>query len=257
TSGPTTAAVAQKCLPYFQRAVEADPTHIMAGLNLIEALFGLNQRDAAIAQCRRLLSVLGSSTGYWLPAAGYFSSPHFPPVCDLFRVEWEKAAWAHAGRPIAEAKAKEALIRWRVHGILAEATNDLSHAYEAVACRPDLAPTQTLLGLMLLNARRPKDAVPHLRQANKANPFDCGTAGLLFHALGEAGHALAQRTLARARRLLSKAGSGRLPVEHYMRATPPPGDELASITILCCKQLEYTKHALERLFRHTRQPYEL
>ena len=38
----------------------------------------------------------------------------FPPGFDLFRVEWERAAWAHAGDPNAEAAAKVSLLRWRL-----------------------------------------------------------------------------------------------------------------------------------------------
>ena len=42
-----------------------------------------------------------------------------------------------------------------------------------------------------------------------------------------------------------------------MERVPPPGDEMASIIILCCNQVEYTKLCLESVLRHTRPPYEL
>jgi GT2 family glycosyltransferase len=39
--------------------------------------------------------------------------------------------------------------------------------------------------------------------------------------------------------------------------TPPAGDELVSLIILCCNQLAYTRLCLESVLRHTRAPYEL
>jgi hypothetical protein len=44
---------------------------------------------------------------------------HFPTAFDLFRVEWERAAWKHAGDPAAEARAKRDVLRWRLHALLA------------------------------------------------------------------------------------------------------------------------------------------
>ena len=37
----------------------------------------------------------------------------------------------------------------------------------------------------------------------------------------------------------------------------PAGDELASIVVLCCNQLAYTRGCLESVFAHSRPPYEL
>ena len=42
-----------------------------------------------------------------------------------------------------------------------------------------------------------------------------------------------------------------------MARVPPAGDELASIIILCCNELEYTRLCLESVLRKTRSPYEL
>ena len=38
---------------------------------------------------------------------------------------------------------------------------------------------------------------------------------------------------------------------------PPVANELASIIILCCNELEYTRQCLESVLRWTRPPYEL
>src|SRR5205807_2013812 len=35
------------------------------------------------------------------------------------------------------------------------------------------------------------------------------------------------------------------------------GDELASLIILCCNELDYTRQCLESVLQHTRPPYEL
>src|SRR5207247_5539252 len=56
--GPVTSTLAQKVVGYFQRAAENDPNHLMAGLNLAEALVGLNQKDAAVAQAKRILATI-------------------------------------------------------------------------------------------------------------------------------------------------------------------------------------------------------
>ena len=37
----------------------------------------------------------------------------------------------------------------------------------------------------------------------------------------------------------------------------PDGSELASIIVLCCNQLDYTRQCLESVLQHTRPPYEL
>src|SRR2546429_4989720 len=44
-----------EAVPFFQRAVESDPTHVVAALNLAEALIGIEQKGPAIEQARRAL----------------------------------------------------------------------------------------------------------------------------------------------------------------------------------------------------------
>ena len=80
---------------------------------------------------------------------------------------------------------------------------------------------------------------------------------MLFQALGDAGDGLGQRRLAEERRLLAKAAPESVPAEPWIVQTPPAGDELASIIILCCNELAYTRQCLESVVRYTRRPYEL
>ena len=35
------------------------------------------------------------------------------------------------------------------------------------------------------------------------------------------------------------------------------GDELTSLLILCCNEVDYTRRCLESVWQHTRAPYEL
>src|SRR5262249_57155167 len=89
----------------------------------------------AVDQARRALALLersSAATSSWLDAAPY------PHGFDLLRVEWERAAWTHAGNPAAEALAKRDLLRWRLHTILGTLTGDLAHYHEAALARPDL-----------------------------------------------------------------------------------------------------------------------
>ncbi len=67
---------------------------------------------------------------------------------------------------------------------------------------------------------------------------------------------MGQRRLAHDRRLLAKAAPRAAP-RQWMDRVPPPGDELASIIILCCNELEYTRLCLESVLRYTRPAYEL
>ena len=78
---------------------------------------------------------------------------------------------------------------------------------------------------------------------------------MLYQALGDTGDGLGQRRLAEERRLLAKAAPEAVPAEPWIVQTPPAGDELASIIILCCNELAC--QCLASVLKHTRQPYEL
>jgi GT2 family glycosyltransferase/Tfp pilus assembly protein PilF len=244
----------QQAIGCFRRAIACDPDYVVAGLNLVEGLLVSGQRDAAIEEARRVVAALDQEKR--LPW-GAVDACHFPAGFDLFRVEWERAAWSHAGEPAAEWRAKQKLLRWRLHSLLGGLTDDCAHFYEAAIARPDLPSTRAALGCALAREGQMSQAAPHLRQAVQDNPFDLEASRALFQVLGQVGDGMGQRRLADQRRLLTKAAPQSVPVEPWNERVPPAGDELASIIVLCCNQLEYTRLCLEGVLRHTRAPYEL
>src|SRR5579884_1072269 len=252
--GPITSQTAEQAAGYFRRALACDTSHVVAGLNLAETLVALDQSAEAIEQARRALAMLDEAKRI---DEDVWDSGHFPPAFDHFRVEWERAAWQHAGDPASEEQAKRALLRWRLHANLGDLTGEIHHYYEAALARPDLPLSQAALGNALARIGKPEQAIPHLQQALDGNPFDRDTARALFEALGATGDGLGQRRLARERRLLHRAASHVLPAEPAYERVPPVGDELASIIILCHNQLDYTRLCLDSIFRYTRPAYEL
>ena len=239
---------------HFRMALEGDSKHAVASLNLVEALAEMGQRDLAADGARRLLGLLGRGEGLD-PAT--LDAPHYPPGFDLFRVEWERAAWSHAGDPAGEVRAKETLLRWRLHGVLASLTGELNHHYEAALARPDLPPTRAALGCALGRAGRPVEALPHLRLGAELNPFDGPAHRALAQALMDAGDQAGSRRVARDRRLLHRAAPQAVAAESWFTESAPVGDELASIVILCHNELQYTRLCLESVLNHARAPYEL
>jgi tetratricopeptide (TPR) repeat protein len=202
------AALAARAAGHFRRALERDPGDPLTGLNLAEALAAAGQAPEALDQARRTLARLDAfSPLSLLPSGerGELDGGPFPPGFGLFRVEWERAAWAHAGDPAGERRAKLDLIRWRLHALLAEHTGDVVDGYEAVLARPDLPPSRALLGLALARHGRPAEAAAHLRRALQGNPFDAAAARACFQALGAADDVPGQRRLARERRRLHQA----------------------------------------------------
>jgi glycosyltransferase involved in cell wall biosynthesis len=197
---------------HFRRAIEADPLHLVAALNLADVLTDTGDRAAAADVARKALTALDRVEV--LPPA-VLDAPSHPPGFSVLRVEWERAAWENAGRPTAEARAKHDLLRWRAHALLAELTGDLAHHREAALARPDLPATRAALGCALGRAGQPAEAVPHLRRALTANPFDRPAARGLYQALGEAGDRDGQQALAADRRLLSRAAPGVVPPEPW------------------------------------------
>jgi GT2 family glycosyltransferase/Flp pilus assembly protein TadD len=252
-SGQSLPSQAEAAAEDFRHALAAQPA-VVLGLNLAEALALAGQRLPAIDQARRTLALLEQ-----LPAlsATDREAGHFPPRPDLFRGEWERAAWDHAGQPAAEEQAKRRLLNWRLHGLLAELTDDLTHHYEAYLARPDLPAPRAALGGALVRAGRPVEALPHLRDAVAANPLEREAARALFHTLGAAGRAAEQHSLAYGQRLLSQAVPGLVPPESWFATARPLREELASVVVLCCNEVAYTRMCLESVLRHTERPYEL
>jgi glycosyltransferase involved in cell wall biosynthesis/tetratricopeptide (TPR) repeat protein/predicted O-methyltransferase YrrM len=214
-TGPTTALLACRAIAHFRLAWAADPGHALAGLNLVEALVGAEQDAEARQVAEELLARLGQQDDL-SPAA--FEGGHFPPAFDHFRVEWEAAAWQHAGDPQGEARAKRVLLRWRLHGLLAELTGDLEHSQQAAALRPDLPVSQALLGCALGRGGRSAAAVGPLRQAVQGNPFDLAAARALCQALTDAGDEEGRQLLMRQRHLLARAAPQLVPAEPWFAA---------------------------------------
>jgi tetratricopeptide (TPR) repeat protein len=218
--GLSPAELGKRAAEHFGRAVECDPSHLVAGLNLAEALAAAGWAAPAVVQARRTLAAL-ERRPVANPGAlpGWLDAGHFPPDFDLFRVEWERAAWANAGRPGAEAGAKRELVRWRLHTLLADLTGELAHYYEAAVARPDLPLTRTTLGCALGRLGRAAEAVNHLALAVEGDPFDDRAARALFTALGEVGDVEGQRRLAQDRRLLNRAAPQVVPAEQWFAPT--------------------------------------
>jgi len=185
----------------LRQAVYHDSTHVMASLNLAEVLLHAGQTGFAVEQARQALTLL---RGCDRLSPEVLNAAHLPPVFDHFWVEWERAAWCNAGQPTEEARAKHALLRWRLHSLLATATGELGHFTEAAAARPDLPPTQAALGCALTGAKRFTEALPYLKRALAGNPFDLPTAKTLFRALAEVADWPEQHRLVRKYQLLRR-----------------------------------------------------
>jgi glycosyltransferase involved in cell wall biosynthesis len=210
---------AESAAYHFQRAVDADPGNIAARLNLCEALEAAGQRPAAVEQARHALHALARLTE---PRPDQLDGFHFPLGFSLFRVEWERAAWAHAGDPAAEARAKLSLLRYRLHAALADWTGDAVHAYEAYLARPDLPAARAALGAALQRGGHPHEATLHLIPALANSPFDRVSARALFAALGQLGDADGQARLARARERFSRMAPRVVPVEAWFAPASAP-----------------------------------
>src|SRR5262249_38616945 len=152
----------------------------------------LEQGGEAVQAARQALRTLDRLPG--LPA-GCLRARHFPPAFDLFRVEWERAGWDHAGDPDGERHAKRTLLCWRLHALRADLPGAPHPAYEAVLARPALPTTRAALGCALGRAGHPADALPHLRAAVAADPFDRDAARALGQALGQVGDTTGFRQL--------------------------------------------------------------
>lgn len=251
SSAKAAAEVAVEC---FRRALASQPEFVVAGLNLAEALAESGQELAAIESARRALEMLQRHA---------VAEPHLVEGLpwgrsfDLFHVEWERAAWTKAGRLDDEVRVKHTLLRWRLHTLLSQWTAELTHAYEATFLRPDLPATQAALGAALLRANHPGEALDHLRPAVAGNPMDRAAARACLQAMNVVGDGEGQRQLVEQQRCLWQACPSLVPAEAWFSQPRPKGDELASLIILCCNQLEYTRQCLESVLKHTREPYEL
>jgi tetratricopeptide (TPR) repeat protein len=236
-------ATPDRVRPFFERAVERDPQHALARLNLAQALRDGGRPGEAVGHLRTALDQLQTAPelGSWVWDHGLY-----PAGCDLFRVEWERAAWHHPTDPHAEMFAKRRLLRWRAAVALAELTDDPIAGYEAYLARSDLAPSAAALGRVLARAGRHRDAAAYLRLALAQDPTDAAAARGLHAALGAAGDRDRQAVVARERAHFARVMPGLVPAEAWFRpaadaeatpaATRPParprGRERVSLTMI-------------------------
>jgi GT2 family glycosyltransferase/tetratricopeptide (TPR) repeat protein len=247
-------ACAAVAASHFRAAVERDPGHLVARLNLAEALASSGQAEAALAEVRQALGMPeqpGAEPPAWLREG--FLRLDFGPL----RVGWEHAAWTSGGDPAVEARSKRRLLRWRLHGLAAELSADLVPLYEAALAGPELPLSWGRLGIALASSGQPAVALPHLARTVQANPLDRDAARALGAAQAHLGHEDARQRLVEHRRLLHRVAPLLVPSEPWFAEPAPPADELTSILILCHNQVAYTRLCLESILRHTRSPYEL
>ena len=251
SSATAAAEVAAEC---FRKALASQPEYVLAGLNLAEALAASGQQLAAIEAARRTLETIQRHPIAQPPLVEGLPWGH---SFDQFHVEWERVGWDNAGQPTKESRTKHTLLRWRLHTLLAQWTGELTHVYEAAFLRPDLPATRAALGVALLRADHPVEALDHLRPAVAGNPLDRAAARACFQATNAVGDGEGRSQFVEEQRCLWQACPSLVSAEAWFSPPRPKGNELASLIIPCCNQLEYTRQCLESVLRHTRQPYEL
>ncbi|HWY86284.1 MAG TPA: glycosyltransferase, partial [Gemmataceae bacterium] len=300
-AGPPAAALGS-AVEEFRRALIEDSNHVMARLNLVEGLLLLGDQESAAREARTALAVVDRARDedFLGEGAGHLSALACKDGPDEFTAAWERAVekgdrtrGGEGSSPLFQPRVpcprysvgmggisasdmpteyrghgtRRALVRWRLHVILAELTGASSHFFEAALAFPDSPTTRAALGSAVARAGKVAEAVDHLRLAVEANPLDLEAARNLYHAVGEtlmAGAAdnnvrptgLSQRRLARDMWLLAKM-IPTLPKEAWFENAAPAGDELASIIIPCWNQADMTRGCLESLVRHTRTPFEI
>jgi tetratricopeptide (TPR) repeat protein len=200
----------------FENALLADPEHSVALLNLVEVLARLGESDKAVALARRGLVWLA---GCEQLSSAVLSSPHYPPYFDDFRVRWEAAAWKNAGDLAGESVAKIAMLRGRLHSLVAAITKDVTHFHEAALADPDASAYRLALGCALGSMGRPAEAAVHLEDALNINPFEPTAARSLYQAFREIGAAARSERVAADRRQLWKAAPQEIVRENWFAAS--------------------------------------
>jgi tetratricopeptide (TPR) repeat protein len=244
----------EQALVHFRRAVESNPRHVVAAVNLSEALAATGRQEEALAAAERALAVLERDVA---DECGWVDAGLFAPGQEAFLRQWERAAWTNAGQPVAETEAKRHLLCWRLHSRLAGLTRELDHYRAAARAWPESSVTQARLGCALGLAGESATAAGQLQQAVRADPFDHRAARALYQALTDSGDTAGARRLARDLRRLAEVAPQQLPLERWFLDTPPVGDELASLVLVCANRVDSTRLCVENLLKHTRSPYEL
>jgi len=243
--GRDRAPAAQAALAEFQKAWAADATHVMAGLNLAEALFHLGQRLEAAEQARQVLAALPD--GRSLPAF-VLEAAHFPAEPTVFAAEWERAALDNAGNEAHEAQAKRRLIQWRAHLLLADLTQDLEHYQAAAALRGDLPLSLAALGCALARQGRFAEAADFLKRAVAGDPYDLAAARALHGCLKEIGDGRGLQELQHQRRLLARAAPQRVPVEAWFQEAARPARKPMAVAWEGPKKIVHSLAMVNRAF---------
>jgi glycosyltransferase involved in cell wall biosynthesis/predicted Zn-dependent protease len=206
----------QHAIECLDRALRLVPGHPLLGLGLAEALAALGQREPAVLVASQTLAALDRDQPLARP---FWDVPPFAPIFDHFRVQWERAAWQGGSAGLlGEVLAKREVLRWRLHGLLAELAEGeagLEHAYEEALTRPDLPVSRATLGCALARAGRFHHALPHLRAAVLGNPWDAQALRALHGVLHEVGDGVAAGRVAQEARRLHAAAPRLLPAQPW------------------------------------------
>ncbi|MBA4191275.1 MAG: hypothetical protein C0467_25110, partial [Planctomycetaceae bacterium] len=189
------------------------------------ALLSLNQRDAAVAVLRGVLSDLDRKPV--LSNAERESVP-YPVRFDHLRCDWERAGFDHPDDPDAENIEKVRFLKGRAAAVLGELTGELSAYQLAVELCPQIPAARAALGCALARVNRFGDAVEHLRFAVEHDPFDAPAARALEAALAASGDQVGAAAVREQRRILPKAAPGLVaeldtPQAAASQPTPTPG----------------------------------
>ncbi|MFO0809264.1 MAG: glycosyltransferase [Gemmataceae bacterium] len=172
---------------HFATAFAENPGHALAGLAVVDACLASGRQEEAVQAARRALDALALASEAPDPL---LDLPPYAPELPRLVAEWDRTARLWAGNPEGEARAKREMIRGRLHAVLAGLTGELSHYYESALATPHSPETRISLGCALARAGRMVEALPHLRMATMARPFDAAAARALAIALGETGNGL-------------------------------------------------------------------
>ena len=226
----------------FAQALQQRPDHAVAGLNRAETLLIARRKGEAIAQATQSLVALEQSEEL---SQNVLDAPHYPAGFDLFRTEWERAAWSNVGDAEGEKQSKRQILRCWLHSLLGDLTGELKHFEAAALARPDLAVFQAAWGCALALHGHWDQARPLLQKAVAVNPFDRQAARALSQMLNDS-HEWVQRSQFAQRQLdLHRTAPAQIPMEEWFRTPPLSGQERASIIVLACNQVEFTRLCLD------------
>jgi len=207
----------------FERVLEVEPDHLLAGLNRAEALVLAGRKEEAVQQARQTLLNLERSGGL---SPDHLDAFHYSAGFGTFRVEWETCCLDERRRP-----------GWRTPRQTKSDPLPSARATRRFDRRPDALspggfwPVPTYPMAWPHSAApwpakgRFAEALPLLRAAVSGNPFDRAAARALFDVLGDARDLRGRGEFARQQRLLNRAAPQVIPVEDWIKNPPPTGQE--------------------------------